>query len=108
MSNNILFYCPCSGTKHYYDASMLGQVSVYQLGSGTRKTMAEGINGSYLRMPLNAINFLFENTMPTTLTIEWWQRNANNYSCVIMPSNLTDGQKLQTQIRTSTNVLTSI
>lgn len=108
MSNNILFYCPCSGTKHYYDASVLGQVSVYQLGSGTRKTMAEGINGSYLRMPLNAINFLFENTMPTTLTIEWWQRNANNYSCVIMPSNLTDGQKLQTQIRTSTNVLTSI
>lgn len=102
MSNNILFYCPCSGTKHYYDASVLGQVSVYELGTGARKTMANGVNGSYLKMPSNAINFLFTNTMPTTLTIEWWQRNIGSYGCVIMPSNLSDSQKLQTQVRAST------
>lgn len=108
MSNNILFYCPCSGTKHYYDASALGTVSVYELGNGTRKTMANGVNGSYLRMPSNAINFLFENTMPTTLTIEWWQRNVGSYGCVIMPSNLLDGQKLQTQVRASVAQFQSI
>ena len=108
MSNNILFYCPCSGTKHYYDASVLGQVSVYELGTGARKTMANGVNGSYLKMPSNAINFLFTNTMPTTLTIEWWQRNIGSYGCVIMPSNLSDSQKLQTQVRGSANMFNSI
>ena len=108
MSNNILFYCPCSGTKHYYNASVLGDVSVYELGNGARKTMAEGVNGSYLRMPSNAINFLFANMMPTTLTIEWWQRNIGSYGCVIMPSNLSDSQKLQIQVHSSGDTFTSV
>ena len=108
MSNNILFYCPCLGTKHYFNASILGQETIYELGTGIRQTKANGVNGSYLKMPANAINFLFENSMPTTLTIEWWQRNIGSYGCVIMPSNLSDAQKLQTQVSSSAGKLTRI
>ena len=108
MSNNIIFYCPCLGTKHYFNASILGQVTTYELGTGVRRTMANGVNGGYLRMPANAINFLFTNTMPTTLTIEWWQRNIGSYGCILMPSNLQDSQKLQTQVNSASGNLTRI
>ena len=108
MSNNIIFYCPCLGTKHYFNASILGQVTTYELGTGVRRTMANGVNGGYLRMPANAINFLFTNTMPTTLTIEWWQRNIGSYGCILMPSNLQDSQKLQTQVNSASGNLTRV
>ena len=98
MNGDILFYCPCNGTKHYYKQSVLQSTSVYELGTGTKRTMANGVNGPFLRMPANAIDFLFGDFLPTTLTIEWWQRNVGNYGCILMPSNQTDSQKLQTQV----------
>ena len=54
MNGDILFYCPCNGTKHYYKQSVLQSTSVYELGTGTKKTLANGVNGPFLRMPANA------------------------------------------------------
>ena len=92
MNGDILFYCPCNGTKHYYKQSVLQNTSVYELGTGTKKTLANGVNGPFLKMPANAINFLFGDFLPTTLTIEWWQRNVGSYGCIIMPSAQSDSK----------------
>ena len=104
MNGDILFYCPCNGTKHYYKQSVLQNTSVYELGTGTKKTLANGVNGPFLRMPANAINFLFGDFLPTTLTIEWWQRNVGSYGCVIMPSAQSDSKKLQIQVSGGTSI----
>ena len=104
MNGDILFYCPCNGTKHYYKQSVLQNTSVYELGTGTKKTLANGVNGPFLRMPANAINFLFGDFLPTTLTIEWWQRNVGSYGCIIMPSAQSDSKKLQVQVSTATSI----
>lgn len=108
MSGEVIFYCPCNGTKHYFNETFIGQVSLYELGSGARRTMANGVNGPYLKMPSNAFDFLFETSMPTTLTIEWWQQNISDFGCVMMPSNLSDGEKLQTQVNADDEKFTSI
>lgn len=108
MSGEVIFYCPCNGTKHYFNETFIGQVSLYELGNGARRTMADGVNGPYLKMPSNAFDFLFENFLPTTLTIEWWQRNVGSYGCIIMPSAQSDSKKLQTQVSTNNEKFTNI
>ena len=105
MNGDILFYCPCNGTKHYYKQSVLQNTSVYELGTGTKKTLTNGVNGPFLRMPANAINFLFGDFLPTTLTIEWWQRNIGSYGCIIMPSAQSDSKKLQVQVSSATSIV---
>lgn len=104
MNGDILFYCPCNGTKHYYKQSVLQNTSVYELGTGTKKTLANGVNGPFLKMPANAINFLFGDFLPTTLTIEWWQRNVGSYGCILMPSAQSDSKKLQIQVSGASSI----
>lgn len=108
MSGEVIFYCPCNGTKHYFNETFIGQVSLYELGSGARRTMANGVNGPYLKMPYNAFDFLFETSMPTTLTIEWWQRNISDYGCIMMPSAQSDAKKLQIQVSAYDEKFTNI
>ena len=108
MSGEVIFYCPCNGTKHYFNETFIGQVSLYELGNGARRTMANGVNGPYLKMPSNAFDFLFETSMPTTLTIEWWQRNISDYGCIMMPSAQSDAKKLQIQVSAYDEKFTNI
>jgi hypothetical protein len=70
--SNTLLYIPCNGTRYYYNSTVLGGITESLLGSGSLNCNNDGSKTYYQFSDDYALNYIFNNTINSNLTIEYW------------------------------------